>query len=218
MEKPKLPSRINLGQKGYDLRKLQVSLTWSKGPGSALFNPFQRFLGEKQSSVDLDLIACLLDKDGCIANLGHTMQKNKRPVPLVNSDVIYFHNLNLPDQSIIHSGDNRTGEQQVDDEIITLFPESLSARFDRIIFMVMIFNGKSHDLDFSKIKGARVELRDIRNNIISKVKLGNSPAGCHAFTFLELGRLESSEWYCQPLNQFHEFDSLAELLRPYVRL
>lgn len=218
MEQSELPPYINLTKKGFDLRKLHVGLTWSKGAGAAVFNPFQRFLGEKQNSIDLDLVACLLDKDGCIANLGHTMQKNKRPVPLVNSDVIYFHNLSLPDQSIVHSGDNRTGERKVDDEVITLLPERLSARFNRIVFMVMIFDGKSHDLDFSKIKGAHVEVRDFRNNIISKLELADSPVGCHAFTFMEIGRLNKGEWYCQPINQFHEFDSLAELLRPYVRL
>ncbi|MEZ4686366.1 MAG: TerD family protein [Bacteroidia bacterium] len=122
MEQPELPSHINLNQKGYDLRKLQIGLTWSKGQGPGLFKPFQRFLREKKSGIDLDLVACLLDKDGCIANLGHTMNKQNRPVPLVNSDVIYFNNLSLPDQSIVHSGDNRTGELKVDDEVITFFP------------------------------------------------------------------------------------------------
>jgi stress response protein SCP2 len=218
MEQPSLPSYIDLKQKGFDLRKLQIGLTWSKGPNGPLLNPFQRFMGEKQTNVDLDLIACLLDKDGYIANLGHTMQRNNRPVPLINSDIIYFHNLSLPDQSIVHSGDNRTGEQLVDDEVITIFPDQLATRFDRIIFMVMIFDGKRHALDFGKVDGAHIELRDIRKNVICRLELSEAPAGSHALTFLELARTASGSWRCQPVHQFHEFDSLAELLRPYVRL
>lgn len=218
MRRKSAPSRIELSQKGYDLRQIQVGLTWSKNSATSLFRPIKRLFGGGSFQFDLDLLACLLDKDGKITNLGHTIQKDNRPAPLVNSDVIYFHNLKLADESVIHSGDNRTGEQVVDDEVITVYPARLGQRFHKIVFMALIFDAQSNELDFSKVEGAGIVLRDKRNRVICKLNLNEGIAGSCALTFAEIGRAGPGQWYCQPINEFHQSDSLAELLRPYVSL
>ncbi|MFK7971893.1 MAG: TerD family protein [Bacteroidia bacterium] len=208
---------VKLSTYGWNLSSFQVGLTWSKKSKSSLVSSLKKILGDNHEDHDLDLIACLLNKEGHIVNLGHTIEKGSRPVPLVNSDVIYFHNLSMADESVIHSGDNQTGEQKVDDEVITVFPDRLSARFNKIVFMALLFDAKSKGLDFGHIEGADIVMRDGRKKVISRMSISDGPADSCALTFAELVR-EDKGWVCQPIKQFHNSDSLAELLRPYISL
>lgn len=72
-------------------------------------------------------------------------------------DHCYFKDRKTKDGAIVHSGDNRTGEGEGDDEYIKVDLQKVSKRINTIMFVVTIFDeGK----DFSMVTDAYVRLVD----------------------------------------------------------
>lgn len=92
------------------------------------------FLGFGSASQDIDLDAsCVLFNEA------------KEPI-----DVVWFRQLNSKDGSIVHTGDNRTGAGDGDDEQIKVNLSRVPQEVKSIVFTVNSFTGQ----DFSKIENA----------------------------------------------------------------
>lgn len=63
-----------------------------------------------------------------------------------------------PNSSIIHSGDNRTGAGEGDDEVITVDVSKLDPRVKCIVFVVNIYEGKMRGYNFGQVAGAAARL------------------------------------------------------------
>lgn len=79
-------------------------------------------------------------------------------------DLVYFGNLEHPSGAIKHMGDNLTGEGEGDDEEIFVDLDRLPEQYDKLIFVVNIFQFFSHDQHFGMIKNAFIRIVDRDSN------------------------------------------------------
>ncbi len=101
------------------------------------------FLGFGSKSVDIDLDAsCLL------------FDEANKPV-----DVVWFRQLKSRDGSVMHSGDNRTGAGDGDDEQISVNLAQVPASVKSIVFTVNSFTGQS----FAQVQNAYCRLVNAAN-------------------------------------------------------
>lgn len=77
------------------------------------------------------------------------------------------------DGSIVHSGDNTTGEGEGDDEVITAHLDKIPAEFHRIVFQVSAFKEKNAKLGDKGFQGA--------NNVLITVYDGTGPSASRQF-------------------------------------
>lgn len=66
--------------------------------------------------------------------------------------------------SAIHSGDNRTGNGEGDDERITLDLEKIPQDIERIEFAVNIYEGKKKNQNFGQVENAYIRILNEENN------------------------------------------------------
>lgn len=121
---------------GGDLTAITLGLGWD--PEKAGF--MGRLMGNS-GEVDLDASCILFDAD-------------LKPV-----DLVWFRQLTSRDGSIQHSGDNRTGEGDGDDETITVDLQRLPATVTSLVFTVNSFTGQN----FEKIANAYCRILNASN-------------------------------------------------------
>ena len=60
-----------------------------------------------------------------------------------DADFIFYNNLKSPDGSVTHTGDNRTGEGDGDDESLKIKLDAVPGDVDKIIFVVTIHDAQA---------------------------------------------------------------------------
>lgn len=159
----------------------QISLAKEAGPSlSAVFmglgwdavkkKGFFGFGGGSQD-IDLDANALLFDAAGNLL------------------DVVWFRQLQSKDGTIRHSGDNRTGAGDGDDETISVDLSRLPAQVQTVIFSVNNYTGQ----DFSQVENAYCRLVNSQNNQeIARYNL--SAQGGHSAMILASLKRSGSDW------------------------
>ena len=118
---------------GGALASVVMGLGWDVAKKKGLFG-----FGGGNQSIDLDA-SCFMFDD------------NNQPV-----DLVYFGHLSSNDGSIQHSGDNRTGEGDGDDEQIAVNLARVPANIKSLVFTVNNYTGQ----DFSQVENAYCRLVD----------------------------------------------------------
>ena len=108
---------------GTGLKKIRMGLGWDPVKPSGFFAK----LLSSDAAIDLDASCILLDSA-------------KQPL-----DLVWFRQLKSKDGSIVHSGDNRTGEGDGDDESIQVNLEQLPAGVKHLVFTVNSFTGQNFE-------------------------------------------------------------------------
>lgn len=108
---------------GAGLKKIRMGLGWDQAKPKGLFGKWLN----SNSAIDLDASCILLD------SLKQSL------------DLVWFCQLASVDGSIVHSGDNRTGEGDGDDESILVNLEHLPAKVKHLVFTVNSFTGQSFE-------------------------------------------------------------------------
>eukprot|EP01032_Pedospumella_encystans_P030721 gene30721-34670_t len=117
---------VNLSKEAPGLSKMVVGLGWDiRNTDGAAF--------------DIDSSAFLLKVDGKVR---------------ADNDFIFYNNLKSSDGSVMHSGDNRTGAGDGDDEQVTVALNSVPANVKSIVFTVNSFTGQS----FAQVQNAYCRL------------------------------------------------------------
>src|ERR1700709_1611811 len=141
----------------YDLSTVTIGLGWDikkkTGGGGFLGKLFGGGAAEEQE-YDLDAIAFLLDKNGKVADRGRKVENNGKTVNLFGGDVIFFNSMKHPSGNIWLTGDNRTGAGDGDDEQIIVKLDSLDPKYDKILFMVTIYQGRQRGQHFGAVENA----------------------------------------------------------------
>lgn len=88
---------------------------------------------------DLDASAFLLSASGKVRN---------------DADFIFYNNLKSADGSVTHTGDNRTGEGDGDDESLKIKLDTIPADVDKIVFVVTIHDAQARRQSFGQVSGA----------------------------------------------------------------
>ena len=135
---------------------------------------------------DLDAAAIAVKDDGKVLSDGH---------------FIFFNNKQTPDQTIVHTGDNRTGEGAGDDEAINVNLAGLPADIDKIVFPVSIYEAESRSQNFGQVRNAFIRIvNQAGGTEIARYDLSEDASNETAMMFGELYR-NGAEWKFRAVGQ-----------------
>ncbi|EFI0626423.1 TerD family protein [Escherichia coli] len=202
---------VSLKKNEYDLSSVTIGLGWD------INEEKKGFLGGifgKKEEYDLDVIAFLCNSAGKVTDLGNV--ENGKPT-LVNGDIIFFNSLRHKSGNIWLTGDNRTGAGDGDDEQIIVRLNSLDAQYEKIVFIVQIYNGEKLQQHFDKVQNAFIRAVDARNIEMARFDLSGGPAFAsqRSMVFAELIR-EATGWKLRAIGESSESDSFVSHLRNYM--
>lgn len=200
----------------FDLSTVTIGLGWDvKQKDSGFFGKL--FGGAKEEEYDLDAIAFLLDSNGKVANIGRTANVNNRQVGLYEGDIIYFNSLKHPSGHIWLTGDNRSGEGDGDDEQIIVKLDSLDQRYQKILFLVTIYQGRQNNQHFGLVENAFIRAVDSKGKEIAKFNLSGDASlnGMCSMVFAEVYRKEK-EWKFRAIGEPKHTDNFVDILKSYT--
>lgn len=124
--------RISMAKdSGHTLSRIRMGLGWDAVKKRGLF-------GAKQQEIDLDASCMVYDRSGRLL------------------DAVWWKQLKSRDGAIVHTGDNRTGAGEGDDESIIVDLTALHPDIVTLMFVVNSFTGQN----FSQIENATCRLVD----------------------------------------------------------
>jgi tellurium resistance protein TerD len=165
---------INLSKESRSLNQVKVGLSWDPAPDGR--------------SADADASVFMLDASGKIPSEGF---------------FVFFNNLLSEDGSVRHSGDNRTGAGDGDDEEISIALADVHQSVLQIILVITIHN-KDEGFHFGNVLNSAVRVYDqFDNSIICQYKLVESFNGCDALIIGRFYRV-GSDWEFEALGQAFE--------------
>lgn len=154
--------------------------------------------GNKSSgSIDLDASCLLFDEQGSLI------------------DQVWFRQLQSREGSIRHSGDNRTGAGDGDDEVITVSLNQVPPQVKSLVFTVNSFLGQP----FDGVKNAYCRLVDTRTQQeVARYNL--SAQGSHTALILAKLYRHQGEWKMHAIGETAQgriFTEMMPSILPYVR-
>lgn len=205
------------GESIYDLSSVTMGLGWDVRKKETGF--FGKLLGGgKEEEYDLDAIAFLLDANGKVADLGRTARNSSgREVSLFEGDVIYFNSMAHPSGHIWLTGDNRTGAGDGDDEQIIVKLDSLDQKYQKILFVVSIYQGRQNNQHFSMVENAFIRAVDANGKEITKYSLSGDASlnGMCSMVFAEAYRKDGG-WKFRAIGEPYQTDNFVEILKKYL--
>ena len=118
-----------------------------------------------------------------------------------DSDFIFYNQLKSVDGSVEHTGDNRTGEGDGDDEAIKVDLSKVPADIDRIAFTVTIHEAEARKQNFGQVRGAFIRIVNQDNNSeVARYDLAEDASTETAMIFAELYR-NGAEWKFRAVGQ-----------------
>ncbi|PQJ96625.1 TerD family protein [Chromatium okenii] len=173
---------------GAGLTRIIMGLGWdaAKGKSGVLGKLFG---GGGDDSIDLDASCLLFDNGGNLI------------------DVVWFRQLRSQDGSIQHSGDNRTGDGDGDDEQIQVNLAAIPATVKNLVFTVNNFTGQ----DFSKVENAYCRIINGANNSeIARYDL--SCQGGHTAMVMAKVYRHNNEWKMHAIGDIGHGRTAGDLL------
>lgn len=118
-----------------------------------------------------------------------------------DADFIFYNNLRSADGSVEHTGDNRTGEGDGDDESIKVALNALSAEIDKIVVTVTIDQAEARGQNFGQVEGAFIRIVNSANGSeIARYDLSEDASTETAMIFGEIYR-NGAEWKFRAVGQ-----------------
>lgn len=118
-----------------------------------------------------------------------------------DADFIFYNNLRSVDGAVEHTGDNRTGEGDGDDESVKIHLEKISADVTKIVFVVTIHDAQVRKQSFGQVEGAFIRLVNDDTNIeVARYDLTEDASTETAMLFGELYR-HNNEWKFRAVGQ-----------------
>jgi len=152
--------------------------------------------GGSGDSIDLDASCIMFDS-------------NKQPV-----DAIWFGQLKSKDGSILHTGDNRTGDGDGDDEVINVDLSRVPASVQSLVFTVNSFTGQT----FETVENAFCRIINADNN--SEVARYNlSSQGSHTAMIMAKVYRHNGEWKMHAIGEIasgRTFQDLMPAVAPHA--
>lgn len=135
---------------------------------------------------DLDASAFLLNEGGKVRS---------------DADFIFYNNLKSADGAVEHTGDNRTGDGEGDDELIKLNLEKMAADVAKIAVTVTIHDADARKQNFGMVSNAYIRvLNQADNREIARFDLSEDMSVETAMTFGEVYR-HGGEWKFKAVGQ-----------------
>ena len=177
---------VNLSKEAPGLTKLTVGLGWDVRATDG-------------AAYDLDGVVFLLKPDGKVRS---------------DADFIFYNNLKSADGSVTHSGDNRTGAGDGDDETVSIDLSRVPADVDRIAVAVTIHDAEARRQNFGQVQKAFVRCVNAANNgEIARYDLSEDGSTEGAMIFGEVYR-NGGDWKFRAVGQGFK-GGLGPLARNY---
>ncbi len=118
-----------------------------------------------------------------------------------DADFIFYNQLQTPDGSVQHTGDNLTGEGEGDDESIIVDLEKISPDIFKLAFSVTIHDAPSRGQNFGQVSAAFIRVVNVdTNNEIVRYDLSEDASTETAMIFGEVYR-NAGEWKFRAVGQ-----------------
>lgn len=148
---------------------------------------------------DLDSSIFLLDAAGKCAS---------------EQDFVFFNNLQGGAGSVVHTGDNLTGEGDGDDEVIKIDLPNVPASIEKIAFTITIHDAEARAQNFGQVSNSYVRIVDAATNTeVIRYDLGEDFSIETAIVVGELYR-HGGEWKFNAIGSGYQ-GGLASLVRDY---
>ena len=179
--------KVDLTKKNPGLKKIMAGLGWD-------VNAF-----DSGSDFDLDAAAFMLGANG------------KCPT---EKEFIFYGNLKHASESVIHMGDNLTGEGEGDDEQIMIDLSKIPANITKIAFTVTIYDAEARRQNFGQVSNAFVRIfNEVTGEEILRYDLGEDFSIETAVVFGELYK-NGDEWKFNAIGSGYQ-GGLAALCNSY---
>jgi tellurium resistance protein TerD len=127
---------------------------------------------------------------------------------------VFYNNLTSPDGFVVHTGDNRTGEGEGDDEQINVDLAGLGPDTDKVVFVVSIDQADQRGQNFGQVTGAFIRVVNAENNTeLARYDLSEDASSETAMVFGEIYR-NGAEWKFRAIGQGYA-SGLAGIVRDY---
>jgi tellurium resistance protein TerD len=164
---------VNLSKEAPGLTKLIVGLGWDTRSTDGA--PF-----------DLDGVAFVLSPAGKVRS---------------DADFIFYNNLKTPEGAVAHSGDNRTGAGDGDDETITIELPKVAPDVDKLVVAVTIHDAELRRQNFGMVGKAFIRcVNALSNQEIARYDLSEDSSTETAMIFGELYR-SGGDWKFRAVGQ-----------------
>ena len=160
---------ISLTKQTASLSKINIGLGWDPIKKEAK-GFFSKLLSAGNDSIDLDASCLMLDNNMAV------------------TDTIWFQKLTSSCKSVVHNGDNLTGEGDGDDEVISLNLEKIPANVSYLAFTVNSFRGQT----FNEVDNAFCRVVDQNNKELARYNL--TEQGPHTGVFIASLKRNGSDW------------------------
>lgn len=191
--------KIDLTKGNSGLTGIMVGLGWD--PADKKSGGLLKSLFSGSQEIDCDASVLMLNEAGKLEK---------------KSDLVYYGNLRTKDNSIIHQGDNTTGEGDGDDEKIFVDLSKIESRIKKLVFVVNIYDCDKRKQDFGMIKNAYIRVVDANaNKELLKFNLSNDYAGSKTLIVGEIYRDSSSEWKFGAIGNGTTDNSLSTICQSY---
>ena len=194
--------KIDLTKGKVGLSNIRVGLGWDqvKKSGGGMFGGIFGGSGGSGADIDIDASVLMVTKDGKVNGKGN---------------VIYFGNLNSSCGSVHHTGDNRTGAGEGDDEVIKVELTRVPENIDKLVFVVNIYNASSKKQHFGMIENAFIRVIDERNGEeLIRFNLTDNFEGKKAVFVGEIYR-NGSDWKFNAVGEGTGDNSIMEMASRY---
>lgn len=164
---------VNLSKEAPTMTKMVVGLGWdTRATDGAAF--------------DLDAVGFVLGANGKVR---------------ADSDFIFFNNKQNAEGSVVHGGDNRTGEGDGDDETIIIDLSKMPADVEKVAVCVVIYDAETRKQNFGQVSRAYVRvLNDANQQEVARYDLSEDGSTEAAMIFGEVYR-NGSDWKFKAVGQ-----------------
>lgn len=138
------------------------------------------------SDFDLDASALILGEDGKVLSDQH---------------FIFYNNTTDPSGAVVHTGDNKTGEGEGDDERIAIDVSKMVAEVNKVVFVVTIHEAETRNQNFGQVSNAFIRaINNADNTEIARYDLSEDASVETAMIFGEFYR-HGEEWKFKAVGQ-----------------
>ncbi len=133
-----------------------------------------------------------------------------------SEDIVYFGHLAHPTGAVKHMGDNLTGAGDGDDEQIVVSLEQLPQKYDKIIFVVNIYQARERKQHFGMIENAFIRICDAETNQeLCKYNLSEHYDNMTAMIFGEIYR-HNGQWKFSAIGQATTDNTVGDLAKRFL--